>query len=316
MVTARGGWFVAGKFDQYRRDLDGRRGRAGDPRAGPAAAGRAGGGWPQLRARLLDGAGPQRRPGRRGAAGVRDAAGGAAPELPAGDRARSRRGCIQVGLDLLRAVASPAAAGGDGRSTTCSGPAPTPIGFVDAVLTDERPDGPAAGRRLPRRRGRRRPSAVGHAGALGAAGRRAAAAAAGQPAAGRPGRPARRDAAAAAGRGPRELAEAIGARTGGNPYDTVELVNALRRDGALVPGPARLALGRRRPSAATSAGATWSTCWPPGSTRLPPDGRRAAGGDGLPRRRGRARPAAGRHRPARRRGRASGSRRRWRTACW
>jgi predicted ATPase len=32
------------------------------------------------------------------------------------------------------------------------------------------------------------------------------------------------------------LAEAVGARTGGNPYDTTELVNALRRDGALVLG--------------------------------------------------------------------------------
>ena len=32
------------------------------------------------------------------------------------------------------------------------------------------------------------------------------------------------------------LADAVGARTAGNPYDTVELVNALRRDGALSPG--------------------------------------------------------------------------------
>ena len=31
------------------------------------------------------------------------------------------------------------------------------------------------------------------------------------------------------------LAEALGARTGGNPFDTLELLNALRRDGALVP---------------------------------------------------------------------------------
>jgi diguanylate cyclase (GGDEF)-like protein len=34
------------------------------------------------------------------------------------------------------------------------------------------------------------------------------------------------------------LAEAIGSRTDGNPFDTVELVNALRRDAALVPTPA------------------------------------------------------------------------------
>ncbi|MDB6153359.1 MAG: ATP-binding region, ATPase domain protein [Chthoniobacteraceae bacterium] len=32
------------------------------------------------------------------------------------------------------------------------------------------------------------------------------------------------------------LAEAVGTRTDGNPYDTVEMVNALRRDGTLVPG--------------------------------------------------------------------------------
>ena len=34
-----------------------------------------------------------------------------------------------------------------------------------------------------------------------------------------------------------DLADAVGARSGGNPFDTVELVNALRRDGALVAGP-------------------------------------------------------------------------------
>ena len=34
----------------------------------------------------------------------------------------------------------------------------------------------------------------------------------------------------------RDLADAIGARTDGNPYDTVELIDALRRDGVLTPG--------------------------------------------------------------------------------
>ncbi len=33
-----------------------------------------------------------------------------------------------------------------------------------------------------------------------------------------------------------KLAAALGARTGGNPYDTVELINALRQDGVLTPG--------------------------------------------------------------------------------
>src|SRR5204863_4815643 len=32
------------------------------------------------------------------------------------------------------------------------------------------------------------------------------------------------------------LADTIAGRTDGNPYDTIELINALRRDGALVPG--------------------------------------------------------------------------------
>ena len=33
------------------------------------------------------------------------------------------------------------------------------------------------------------------------------------------------------------LAQALGVHTGGNPYDTVELINALRRDGTLTPSP-------------------------------------------------------------------------------
>ena len=43
VVTGSDGWFVAGKFDQYRRDLEFDAGLPGVPRAGPAAAGRAGG---------------------------------------------------------------------------------------------------------------------------------------------------------------------------------------------------------------------------------------------------------------------------------
>ena len=42
VVTGADGWFVAGKFDAYRRDLEFERGQPGVPRAGPAAAGRAG----------------------------------------------------------------------------------------------------------------------------------------------------------------------------------------------------------------------------------------------------------------------------------
>ena len=43
VVTGRDGWFVAGKFDQYRRDLEFDAVAPGVSRVGPAAAGRAGG---------------------------------------------------------------------------------------------------------------------------------------------------------------------------------------------------------------------------------------------------------------------------------
>ena len=43
VVTGSDGWFVAGKFDQYRRDLEFDGGPSGVSRAGPAVAGRAGG---------------------------------------------------------------------------------------------------------------------------------------------------------------------------------------------------------------------------------------------------------------------------------
>ena len=42
VVTGHDGWFVAGKFDAYRRDLEFERCPSGAARAGPAAAGRAG----------------------------------------------------------------------------------------------------------------------------------------------------------------------------------------------------------------------------------------------------------------------------------
>ena len=59
VVTGGDGWFVAGKFDQYRRDLEFDGVAPGLPRAGPAAAGRAGG-----RARRRPRADPAPRSGR------------------------------------------------------------------------------------------------------------------------------------------------------------------------------------------------------------------------------------------------------------
>ena len=64
------------------------------------------------------------------------------------------------------------------------------------------------------------------------------------------------DPAAAAG-----LAELIHPYTSGNPYETVELLNALRRDGAAGGDRGRLAVGQRRPCARTWAAPRWPGCW-------------------------------------------------------
>lgn len=55
----------------------------------------------------------------------------------------------------------------------------------------------------------------------------------------------------------------MGERTGGNPYDSVELVNALREDGALVPTPRRAGAGTPRPCGISPGWAMWWICWPP-----------------------------------------------------
>ena len=118
-----------------------------------------------------------------------------------------------------------------------------PIGFVDAVLVDEDLPGLLLV-------GAYRDAEVDAAHPLSAMlarwerlGVAPAAAAAGQPAADRARAPARRDAAAGARPRPPTWPRRSAARTGGNPYDTVELVNALRRDGALTADD-RLELGR------------------------------------------------------------------------
>jgi diguanylate cyclase (GGDEF)-like protein len=107
------------------------------------------------------------------------------------------------------------------------------------------------------------------------------------------------------------LAEPVGARSGGNPYDTVELVNALRRDGVLRLGPAGWAWDAAEVRGHLGAGDVLALVTGPDrrSARGHPG---AARGDGLPGRRGRP-GAARRHRPARprtrgRAGRAGGRR--------
>ena len=94
-----------------------------------------------------------------------------------------------------------------------------------------------------------------------------------------------------------DLAGVIGRTSSGNPYETVELLDALRRVGLLAATARRLAVGRRGSARAPGRGRA-------GRTVDGPDrGPSAAvtgddGGDGLPGWAGRARLAAGRHRRA------------------
>jgi diguanylate cyclase (GGDEF)-like protein len=234
IVTAQGGWFVAGKFDQYRQDAaadavsQAMRALARLMLAEPEAE------LDRQRERLLGALGPS--------AGL--AAGlapemasllGVAPRPPSGDPVEIERQLFQLGVDLLCTVASPE------RPVVMvlddlQWAAPTPIAFVDSILTDERlrgfllagtyregevgPEHPlslmmprwerlgVAPRVLPVRNLIRAD--------LGALLREML----------------RLPATQAAG-----LAAVIGERTDGNPYETVELVNALRRDDVLAPGP-------------------------------------------------------------------------------
>jgi diguanylate cyclase (GGDEF)-like protein len=231
-VAVAGGWFVSGKFDQYRRDLG--------ADAVWQAFGVLGGlllAEPEeelagLRTRLLAALGANAGLAAGAMPGFGSLLGVPAEEI-ADDPRKMQARVRQVGIDVLRAVA------GQARPVVMfiddlqwAGPAA--IGFLDAVLTEpdlpgllvvgtyretevdethpltsvlarlRRPSGPPRELRLAN-------LPLGELGALLAEMLRLPAA----------------DAA--------PLAEAIGARTDGNPYDTVELVNALRREGALVP---------------------------------------------------------------------------------
>ena len=141
----------------------------------------------------------------------------------------------------------------------------TPLGFVDVVLSEEPVEGLLLVGAYRDDRGGRGASAGGAAVPLARAGRRAAAAA-GQPAA-RRARP-RWWRRCCAWTGPRRpgLAEVIEPRTRGNPYETVELLNALRRDGVLTATGG----GWRWDAAAVRAhvgpSPRWPGCSPRGST--------------------------------------------------
>jgi diguanylate cyclase (GGDEF)-like protein len=232
IVTACGGWFVAGKFDRHRRD-----GESNAVSQAFRALGRLLLAEPEeelakVRGSIMRAVGPH--------AGLVAAANpelavllGVAP-VPTGDDMLMATIRLQrVGLELLRAVASPK------RPIVLviddlQWAGRTPMGFVDAVLSDDDLEGvllvaayredevDAAhplGAMLSRWRSLETPPEHIRLGNL----------------------PKTSHVALLAEmlrvdlKGASTLAVAIEPRSRGNPYDTVELVNALRRDGALVP---------------------------------------------------------------------------------
>jgi diguanylate cyclase (GGDEF)-like protein len=234
VVTAGRGWFVTGKFDQYRSDAD-----ADGVRQALRALGRMLLAEPdtqlaEYRTRILDAVGPN--------AGL---VAGVLPEFEVllgvepvavvgGDPLAAEARIVQAGVDVLRAVASPehpVVMVLDDLQWAAA----TPIGLVDAVVMDDS----LAGLLLV---GAYRDAEVGPTHPLTAKLARWRQQSA-PPTAIKLDNLPPTDLAALLEEmlrlGPGEaagLADAVGARTSGNPFDTVELVNGLRREGVLVPG--------------------------------------------------------------------------------
>ncbi|WOB08112.1 diguanylate cyclase domain-containing protein [Piscinibacter gummiphilus] len=233
MVTARRGWFVSGKFDQCRRDV-----AASAVLQAMRSLGRLLLSQPEselaaLRQELLRSLGANAGL----VAGVLPefaALLGVAPEAPSGDPLIAEARLYQSGVALMRAIASPL------RPVVMviddlQWAGPGSIKFVDALLSDE-----------------------GLSGLLLVSAYREAEVDVAHPLTPMlerwdrhglsPARLALRNLAPAdlgallqemlrlPPEGAARLAEVVGERTGGNPFDTVELVNALRHDGALVQG--------------------------------------------------------------------------------
>ena len=78
VVTGADGWFVAGKFDQYRRDLEFDAAHQAFRALGRLLLAEPDDELAQVRERIVAGGRAERGPAGRGAAGVRGAAGGAA----------------------------------------------------------------------------------------------------------------------------------------------------------------------------------------------------------------------------------------------
>lgn len=233
IVTARRGWFVAGKFDQYRQDIGaGAMGQAmhalirlmlAEPEAELAV----------LRERVLQGLGSN--------AGLLaamlpelGASFGITAEAATGDPIQTLKRLVQASLDLLRALASPqrplVMVIDDLQWSTA-----TPLDFIDAIITDDS----LRGLLLVGSYRESEVDATHPLSTLLARWERLGVA----PQQLRLNNLPPDDLASLLGEMLRlppaqaqQLAQAVGARTGGNPFDTVELVNALRHDGVLIPG--------------------------------------------------------------------------------
>ena len=231
VVTARGGWFVAGKFDQHRRDLDSDGLRHALRELGRLLLAEPDSEVASLRARILGALGPN---AGRVAAVLPEFAllSGTTPDVTVADPLDAVSRTFQAGLDLLHAIVSPARplviVVDDLQWAGASS-----IGFLDTVLTDGGVPGLLiVGVYRDAEVDATHPLAIAQSRwkRLGAAPRSL-----------RLENLAPADLATMMaemlhldGSEAARLAEAIGARTGGNPYDTLELANALRRDGALV----------------------------------------------------------------------------------
>jgi PAS domain S-box-containing protein len=232
LVTADGGWFVTGKFDQFRQDAAADGVRQALTALGRLLLAESEADLAHHRERLLAGLGPNAglvAVGFAEFAALLDVP----PQQPRGGRDEIAARMVRAGVELLAAVASPQRPVVMVLDDLQWAPA-FPIRFVDAVLTDPRLDGVLLV-------GAYRDGEVDETHALTAMlsrWQRLEVAEAPLRLVNLPpaevsvllGEMLRLAPDQATG-----LAEALGARTGGNPYDTVELVNALRRDGILVP---------------------------------------------------------------------------------
>ena len=227
MVTDRNGWFVAGKFDQYRRDLEFDAVNQALRALGRLLLAEPDEELTAVRGRIVAAAGAN--VGLLTATVPEFAALLAVPPDP-GDPLTAQVRLQRVGVAMLRAVASP------NRPLVVfvddlQWAGRTPLGFVDLVLSEEPVEGllmvvayreddvnPAHPLAAPLSRWREQ-AGVEHLRLVNL------------PAASLVAMVAEMlhvDRAAAVG-----LAEVIGPQTSGNPYETVELLNALRRDGVL-----------------------------------------------------------------------------------